>query len=130
MNIGLSGGGLSVLFYGISIFIMGVREIARYIKTGQVTPELKLALEQLFYLACGILSLSVLFHLFSQLLSAKIRSQPAVDASLLKHVSHIIVSNALGITIVTIMSVWGTMWLFQFIKGRLTQKRQRTLLRL
>ncbi len=105
-----------MLFYGISILIMFIREISLFIVRGKVTPELRLACNQMFYLVAGATSMYLLFVGLKQLILITVTAPSLLHLSQFEYVGHYILMNALPLTLGSVFLVWGLVAALSFAK--------------
>jgi hypothetical protein len=130
MNVGLTGGGFTALFYGLSIFGMFIREILFFSYRWRITPELRLACEQMFYLVAGVGSLALLYQEVKSGMSAY--AHPVVGTGIYMYVqefTHFLVGHAMLITITLFVMVWSSIALVSYLLRLFAAVNQKEMLR-
>lgn len=130
MNIGLSGGGFTALFYAVSIMVMFIRELLFFAARRSVTAELRLAFEQMFYLVTSMSSIVVLYILLKYALLAHPAPAPGSGVTFyVQQFTYVLVNHALLIALCTFFLVWASIAFFTYTKGVLSKSRPRIFLR-
>ncbi len=109
------------MFYGLSVVVMVVRELSFYIVTGKVTADLRLAVEQLFYLLSSVVSILYLYAGLHLLLSNShkiVIENPTQTQQTLQ----VIINHGLFITFVSVLSISALFIMGDFFKSLIVKR--------